>query len=75
MDCTMCERKKRCDGCKKILTIDKFGTHKNKKGQDVANGKCKKCTYARDSKTGFKRKHVLDSYIAMTMFNITGRDY
>lgn len=71
----MCERKKRCDGCKKILSISKFSTHKIRSGDRVANSFCKRCEYARDSKAAFKKKKVIDSYVNTIMFNITGRDY
>ena len=74
-DCTMCERKKRCEGCKRVLPITDFGTHKVVDGSDRPDSYCKKCRYVRDSKKAFKKKKVIEAYISTVMFNMTGRDY
>lgn len=71
----MCDRKKRCKGCKKVLPISAFSTYKKKDGEEGVNGFCKKCRYTRDSKTAFKHNVALESYISRTMYHITRKDY
>lgn len=73
----MCEdRKKRCKGCMKVLSISKFPTYKKKDGENRGTENfCKKCRYTRDSKTTFKKTEVVELFINRTMYDMNGRDY
>lgn len=73
----MCDRKKRCIGCKKVLTLDKFPTYRKKNNPDerAIEHYCKKCRYARESKVTFKRPSVVSNFVERIMTNLTGRDY
>jgi hypothetical protein len=73
----MCEdRKKRCKGCMKVLSISKFPTYKKEDGENRGTGNfCKKCRYIRASKTAFKKTEVVELFINRTMYDINGRDY
>ena len=73
----MCERKKRCLGCKKVLDISKFPVYRKRNDPSITKIEhyCKKCRYARESKTTFKRADVVNLFVERNMFGLNGRDY
>ena len=71
----MCERKKRCIACKKVLPIDKFPKYKKTSGELGDNNTCKACERARDSKVMFKKRYNIEAYIRRTMHSIRPTDY
>ena len=73
----MCDRKKRCVGCKKVLPIDKFPTYRKKNDPSIIRIEhyCKKCRYARESKVTFKRPDVVNLFVERTMYDLNARDY